>query len=189
MSDTGFDNPPQRRPNTIVVIAVLCVAVGGVLAMRFLSPRDATAGDPEIDRRIDEILRRETEHPSAPEPVIEILLQGPIAPEGRAPRNPFVGGGSKPPPLSATPKEARRKQIEHAVGQLQLQAVMTGRQPVATVNGRAVGVGSVIRVSPGESNRPVELRVVSISPGSVTLVAEDPELDLTVEKTLSLDRP
>ena len=100
MSDTEFDNSSRRHANPTIVIVVVCLAFAAVMTMRILSPRDAGAGDPDPDDPITIWLNR----PPAPEVVIEVIPEGPIAPEGGAPRNPFVTGGPKPPPPSMTPK-------------------------------------------------------------------------------------
>jgi hypothetical protein len=189
MSEADANDPAQSRTNTIVTIAVVCVAVVGVLAMRFMSPRGATANDPAIDKKIDAILKWEAEEPVSPDPLIEVSPGGPVAPEGGPPRNPFAGEDTRDEPPPADPAQARRLEIEKAAGQLRLQAVITGGNPVATINGRPVGPDSVLKVSPGEGRPLVELRVISILPDSVTLEAKDPDLDLTVETTLHLDRP
>jgi hypothetical protein len=56
------------------------------------------------------------------------------------------------------------------------------------MNGRIVRLNQVIPVDGGRSVGILKFRVVSISPESVTVVAEDPQLDLRVEKVIHLKR-
>lgn len=178
-----------RKPRTgaIVLIGTICVAIGAILAMRFLPP-DELIGDPiDLDADINKILEREARNPFDPEAIIEVLPKPPVVPEVERPRNPFPG--TRPEPPAPPDKEMRRREIRSAAGRLRLNAILTGRNHVASVSGRGVRQGDVIEVPADEGRARVVFRVASISKSAVTLVAEDRDLDLKVEATLYLNQP
>jgi type IV secretory pathway VirB10-like protein len=189
MDELEFDSPPKRRTNMIIVIGVVGVAFVAVMAMRFLSPRDADAGDPGIDQQIDEILEREKKNPLSPDAIKNALPEPPVKAEVNTPRNPFPVDPDRPRPRPADPKEARRAEILEAAGRLRLGAIMTGRNPVASVNGRGVRVGGVIEIPAEDGRARIVYRVTSITKTAVNLVVEEPDLDLTVDTALTLNRP
>ncbi|MHC4718717.1 MAG: hypothetical protein ACYS5V_17265 [Planctomycetota bacterium] len=177
----------KRRTGAVVLIGVICVAIGAILAMRFLPPDDIIAVPPELEAGVNEILEREAKNPFNPEAIIEVLPKSPVVSEVERPRNPFPGTRPEPPPRSD--KEMRRREISAAASRLRLNAIMTGSNPVASVSGRGLQLGEVIEVPAEEGRARVAFRVASISKTAVTLVAEDPDLDLRVETTLHLNQP
>lgn len=177
----------KPRTGAIVLISVICVAVGAILAMRFLPPDEIIAVPPKLEKDVDDILEREAKNPFNPEAIIEVLPKSPVVPEVERPRNPFPG--TRPESPAPPDKEMRRREIRSAAGRLRLNAIMTGINPVASVSGRGVRLGEVIEVPADEGRARVVFRVASISKSAVTLVAEDPDLDLRVEATLYLNQP
>jgi hypothetical protein len=82
----------------------------------------------------------------------------------------------------------RRDDIERAAGSFQLKSVIMGSRPLANMNGRIVRLNQVIPVEGPRAVGTIKFRVASISPDSVTVVAEDRQLDLRVEKVVKLNR-
>ncbi|MHC4218958.1 MAG: hypothetical protein ACYSU7_10945 [Planctomycetota bacterium] len=189
MDDLEFDSPPKRRTNMIIVIGVVVVAIAAVMAMRFLSPPDAVAGDPGIDQQIDEILDREKKNPLSPDAIRNALPEPPVKAEVNTPRDPFPVDPERPRPRPTDPKEARRAEILDAASRLRLGAIMSSSYPVAIVNGRGVRMGGVIEIPAEDGRARIVFQVTSITKGAVNLVVEEPDLDLTVDTALTLNKP
>ena len=90
-------------------------------------------------------------------------------------------------------KEARRQLLEAAVDSLALKSVLMGVTPLANLNDRIVRVGETVTVRvnrsrPGEPSQEISLRVTAIGSGSATLITEDAEFDLVVEREIMLSR-
>ncbi len=185
----GFQLPPQRRSKgALVVVLAACLAAVGLFSMRWLSTADAVPGVPRPVDPIDQYLNRKQADPPtlSPEAIIEVLTIADFEPGPGTPPDPFISFiESLPDPPTA--EQAREKEFRHAASRLRLGAIITGNNPAAHVNRRTVGIGGVIEVPAGRNREPVRFRVVDIAAdGSVTLVAEDPDLDLTVETRLDL---
>jgi hypothetical protein len=112
-------------------------------------------------------------------------------------RNPFIiFEETIQPTAPSTPRgpdpikqkqQNRRTLFEQAAGRLEVRSVLMGATPLATIGSNIVQVGGKIIAEP-ES---VSFTVLSISNDGVVIVAEDAELDVRYETTLTinLDRP
>ncbi len=186
----GIQLPPQRRSKgALVVVLAACLAAVGLFSMRWLSTADAVPGVPRSVDPIEKHLnRKKAARTLSPEAIIEVLTIADFEPGPGTPHDPFVDFiESLPDPPTA--QQARETEFRHAARRLRLGAIITGSNPAAHVNRRTVGIGGVIEVPAGRNHEPVRFRVVDIAAdGSVTLVAEDPDLDLTVETKLEMKR-
>jgi hypothetical protein len=109
-------------------------------------------------------------------------------------RNPFdvssqpvVDNGSGEVDDSEYAKAMRRDMMERAAEEFELKSIIMGTRPLANLNGRIVRVNQVVPVA-ARGGGVVKFRVASIQPESVTLVAEDPVLEIRVERVLELKR-
>ena len=154
----------------------LCLMFGAVAFTALRPPLDAAPDADWIDdRAIDEYRERLEQVSGDVAAAVEMVAPGPSIEDLR------------PPPEPVAVKE-RRFEIELAARRLRLKSVMEGRHPMAMVNGRIYRLGGVIEVSPRWGDVPFRFQVVSISKDSVTLLFEEPEHNLRVERTLWLTR-
>lgn len=168
----------SRRGNGVKWLGALlglCLMFGAVAFTALRPPLDPTADADWIDdRAIAGYLERTEQVSGDVEAAVEMVAPGPFIADLRPP--------PEPDPVAVE----RRRQINYTAAKLRVKTVMGGRNPLANVNGRIYRVGDVIEASPGGYDVPVRFQVVSISKDSLTLLVEEPEHDLRVEKTLTL---
>jgi hypothetical protein len=84
----------------------------------------------------------------------------------------------------ARQRSERQESFQKAASSLHLKSVIMGSDPLANVSGKIVHVGDEIT---SDANN-VVFRVTKITADAVTVVGEDPALDLTVEVVLTIKR-
>jgi hypothetical protein len=204
--------PGQKKKHTgvVVLIVVAGLAIGSLFSMHTLTKVTAASGrDTETEKTIETFLNSiggssGTETDSGES--TESLVQGHKEVVGvlrddftqhqikQLARDPFdvMSGALVVGDLSGADGDyARAKRIDdidRAAEGFELKSVIMGSRPLANMNGRIVRLNQVIPVDGGRSVGILKFRVVSISPESVTVVAEDPQLDLRVEKVIHLKR-
>ncbi|MBT8484284.1 MAG: hypothetical protein HKO59_14620 [Phycisphaerales bacterium] len=211
---TGHVASRRVGGGTIIIVAVVLTAIAGLFSMRKLADVTAAAGiDAEIEATIEKFLDSLADVGPVPaagsegvnDEVVIALLRESYS-ERQVPlrdvaRNPFVidqiDTTVVPPPIDQTAistreqerlwnqqRENRQRIWSTDAGSLRLKAVMGGSNPLAIIDGETVRVGETIL---GKTNQ-TTFRVSEISKGSVELLAEAPELDMTETYTLQLER-
>jgi hypothetical protein len=170
----------KQRKSVVLMVSVIFIAVGALMAMRYLPPGETGAGpiEPQGPWELPPI--------GPTDPAIEILTMAPPTTSRETPRDPFPRQPDRPqPPTSA---ESRLRDIEQAAEQIPLQAIMSGKAPVARVNGKVVRPGMIVRVTLDGTKLPVDFKVDAISDSGVVLVVEEPQHDVKFETTLRMKR-
>ena len=200
----------KKRTGVVVLIVVVGLAIGALFSMHTLTQRSAASGlDGETERTIETFLKsvggsggtqagsgESTEslvqgHKEVVSVLRDDFTQHQIK---QLARDPFdvMSGALVVGDLSGGDGEyaraKRRDDIDRAAEGFELKSVIMGSRPLANMNGRIVRLNQVIPYDGGRSVGVIKFRVVSISPESVTVVAEDPRLDLRVEKVIKLKR-
>jgi hypothetical protein len=202
---------PQKKKKTgvVVLIVVVGLAIGSLFSMHTLTKVTAASGrNSETERTIDKFLKSTSggnPQGDAGE-TTEELVQGHKEVVGvlrddftkhqikQLARDPFdvMSGPTVVGDLSGADgdyaKAKRRDDIDRAIASFELKSVIMGSRPLANMNGRIVRLNQVIPYDGGRSVGVIKFRVVSISPESVTVVVEDRQLDLRVEKVIKLQR-
>jgi hypothetical protein len=191
---------------SIVLIAVIVLALAGLWFMRAISHVSASSGsNNEVEVMIEKFFQRQktqTQTPTDPtigntDPTVLTLLSSTYTerqvPLDQVQRNPFILPGEdaiKDPNTGAVDKDyekrltARKGDMVKAQAKLQLKSVMMGSEPLASVSGKIVRKGDEITVD----TENVTFRVTNIAPDTVELVAEDVEFDITHTITLTIER-
>ena len=197
---------PQKKRHTgaLVLIVVVGLAMGSLFSMHTLTKVTAASGrNTDIERTIDGFLKSRTGGPRVDpnsggtlldqhKEVVDVLTRSYTEHQiTQLHKNPFdtlssavvieSGGGD-------LAKAHRRDQMERAAGMLRLKSVIMGSRPLANINGRIVRLKQMIPVELSKAEGTIKLRVEKITSDSVTVVAEDPEIDLRVEKVIHLKR-
>lgn len=200
---------PKHRitSGALLIVIVVAIAATGLYSMRTVTRATAfTGGNQEIEQSIESFLKvigssDESTTSSAVdsignEAVLRVLTESYVerqVPVEGVQRNPFIilnedvvapPTGVRDDAGARLERQRRERQavFEKAAGRLQLRTVLLGSTPLANVNNKIVRVGESITVLPED----VEFHVASISADSVTLLAEDPSLDLVLEFGLNL---
>ncbi len=210
-ADPGVDvlakegSTKKRRTGALVLILVVGLSLGGLFAMHTLAKVSAAGGgDTDTEETIEKFLRTVSGDASSNpgssggdlvkkhRTVLDVLHDDYTSQQVAlfdVQRNPFVllqPGVTPDTPGNATGLERKRAErkadIENAAGQLRLKSIIMGSNPLANVNGRFVRLDEMIAVQ----NEGIAFRVVEISSDTITLVAEDTDLDLSVETVLYL---
>jgi hypothetical protein len=200
----------KKRSGVVVLIVVAGLAIGSLFSMHTLTKVTAGQGrNSETEKTIETFLQSVsgsggTQTDSGES--TESLVQGHKEVVGvlrddftqhqvkQLARDPFdvMSGALVVGDLSGADgdyvKAKRRDDIDRAAEGFNLKSVIMGSRPLANMNGRIVRLNQVIPVEGGRSVGVIKFRVVSISPESVTVVAEDPQLDMRVEKVIKLNR-
>lgn len=207
----GQDAPKKKHTGVVVLIVVVGLAVGSLFSMHTLTKVTAASGrNAENERTIENFLKAmgggggPTDDPDGSSSedlveghreVVEVLSDDYTQHQVKdLARNPFdlMSTGPVTGDLSGADgdyaRAKRRDDMEKAAEGFQLKSVIMGSRPLANINGRIVRLNQVIPVEGSRSVGTIRFRVASISPDSVTVVAEDPQLDLRVEKVLQLKR-
>ncbi len=200
----------KKRTGVVVLIVVVGLAIGSLFSMHTLTKVTAASGrDSETERTIEAFLNpggASDGTQADPGESSDSLVQGHKEVVGvlrddftqhqikQLARDPFdvMSGALVVENLSGADgdyaRAKRRDDIDRAAESFQLKSVIMGSRPLANINGRIVRLHQVIPVEGGRSVGVIKFRVVSISPESVTMVAEDRQLDLRVEKVIKLKR-
>jgi hypothetical protein len=206
LADGG--SPKKKHTGVIVLIVVVGLAIGSLFSMHTLTKVTASAGrDADTERTVETFLKSMggVGATSAPGGNSEDLVTGHREVVGvlkddysqhqvkELARNPFdIMSGPVVGDISGAngdyAKAKLRDDLEQAAESFQLKSVIMGSRPLANINGRIVRLNQVIPVEGPRSVGTLKFRVDSIRPDSVTVVAEDPRLDLRVEKVIKLNR-
>ena len=184
---------------SLLLVAVVAVACGGIWFMKTLSRVTAASGtNPEVESSIENFIKGLDQSGrkagsaalAGDQASVLAVLSGSYTerqvPLDNVQRNPFIIYGDTAVQgtdgsLSRRQSE-RRAAFESAAARLDLKSVIMGSQPLANVSGRIVRRGDEI-ISDG-----VALKVTGIAPDQVTLTAEDADLQLHTTFTLTIKR-
>ncbi len=197
---------------SLVLVAVVVVACGGLWFMRSLSKAGAASvASSEMDASIEKFIsglggpaagkdgKPSNVLPTSDANVLAVLngsyteRQVPLQ---AVQRNPFLfydENAVQPTEATVAPVDTsaatmakrqadRKSQFEKAAGKLELKSVLMGSNPLANISGRIVRRGEEIV---GEN---VALRIEEITKDSATLIGEDASLNLSVSFTIMLKR-
>ncbi len=200
---------------TIIVIAVILSAVAGLFSMRKLAEVTAAATiDTDIEKTIDAFFKKleptggtaVAQFSPATDTVLDVLTD--TYSERQVPlrdvqRDPFIINEPEPvtaaqgDPVVTQPADTGRKQrewernrddrrqtMEADGAKIVVKSIMGGSRPMALIDRQIVVVGDRVTAK----NTATEFVVESISTGSIDLVSEDPEFQLTVRVTAFLQR-
>lgn len=196
---------------SFVIVIVIIVACGGLWFMRSLSKVSAVTGaTSDVEASIESFLKTFKVDKSLPggqksstalaqtDASVLAVLSGSYTerqvPLSGVQRDPFVIYGEAPVAIGTTTDAAagsfahRRQEklalFEKAATRLDLKSILLSSRPLANISGKIVRLGDEF-VSPMDD---VAFRVAEITKDSVTLIGEDPTLNLTVPVTLLLKR-
>ncbi len=195
----------KRRTGALVLILVVGLSIGGLFAMHTLAKVSAAGGsNTDTEETIEKFLRTVSGEPSSNpgtsggdlvnkhRSVVDVLHDDYTSQQvalSDVQRNPFVmvePGVTPDRPANRTGLETRqaerKAEIEDAAGQLRLKSILMGSNPLANVNGRFVRLDDMI----ASRDEGIAFRVAEISSDTITLVAEDTDLELTVVTVLYL---
>jgi hypothetical protein len=196
----------KKRTGVMVLIVVVGLAIGSLFSMHTLTKVTAASGrNTEIERTIDRFLKGgdPEENPGGNSDdlvrghreVVGVLSDDYTKHQvSELVRDPFdvTSGAVAVGDLSGSDgdyaRAVHRDDVERAVEQLELKSVIMGSRPLANINGRIVRLNQVIPVEGSRSGGIVRFRVASIAVDSVTVVAEDPQLEMRIEKVIKLKR-
>lgn len=207
-----IDGEEKRKLNSgaLLLVGVVVIAIVGLFSMRTLTRASAAGDGPtEVEQSIESFLTLLQDSKSGePTPrdfqlgadeaaVLDILNESYASRQvalAHVQRNPFIifeeSGKPDAPSSSRGPdpmvrkRQDRQSLFEQAAGRLEVRSVLMGTTPLATINNTIVQVGGTIVAEPEN----VTFRVLSISTDSVKVIAEDTELKVKHETTLSIDR-
>jgi hypothetical protein len=192
-----------------VLIVVVGLAIGSLFSMHTLTKVTASQGrNAETERTIDSFLSSlsGTARPNDGDESSTELVEGHREVVGalsndytkhqvsQLARNPFevtsrpVTVPDGPVDDSEYAKAVRRDAMERAAEEFELKSIIMGSRPLANLNGRIVRVNQVVPVEGSNGAGVIKFRVASIRPEAVTMVAEDPVLEIRVERVLELKR-
>lgn len=194
------DDGSRKKLNSgaLLIVVVAVIAAVGLFSMRTLTRASAEGGAPEhIEASIDEFLGvYERGGTASREGVLDVLTESYASrqvPLDAVQRDPFVlfeqGAANVPVTTAGNDpfggrRRARQIQFESAAEKLRVGMILTGSTPMANVNNKVVRVGDMVLVD----ETGVEFRVVAIEADRVDFVVEDPDLEIKVEKSVSLRR-
>jgi hypothetical protein len=207
----GGSQPKKKHTGVVVLIVVVGLAIGSLFSMHTLTKVTAASGrDADTERTIDKFLNTvggsggatATDNGESTDALVkghrEVVgvLQDDFTQHQikQLARNPFdvMSGALVVGDLSGADgdyaKAKRRDDIEKTAEKFELKSVIMGSRPLANINGRIVRLNQVIPIDGGRAVGTIKFRIASIRADSVTVVAEDPQLELRVEKVLQLKR-
>ena len=190
---------------SIVLVAVIVLALAGLWFMRAISKVSASTGkNSDVEVMIEKFFQRQKAQSPTDgatigntDPNVVTLLSSTYTerqvPLDQVQRNPFILPGEGVKVDTETGKvdkdhekrlQTRKAELVRAQGKLQLKTVMMGSSPMASVSGKIVRKGDEITVDPEN----VTFRVTNIAADTVELLAEDVEFDITHTVTLTIER-
>jgi hypothetical protein len=212
--DAGFDPVVSKKSRrrisagTMVIMAVIGIAIGGLVSMRtFARVTAADTGTMAVESTIDDWLNNykdfsgtEFTDPFADSDAIEVLTasySNQQVPLTDVSKNPFIlPGETAPVTKSVDPRKYALEQRERDIAAkttlfettgnaMRLKSIMLGAEPLANIDGQIVQIGDAIEVDDGSSV--ISFTVTALNAQTATLVATEPQLDLSVEVTLQLN--
>lgn len=211
----GFNDMTGQGKRTLnggalLLVIVVIIAVAGLFSMRTLTRASAADEAPtEVEQSIESFLSLlqsskegdETENKfqiGADEATVLDILNESYASRQVAltdvQRNPFIifeesapketSGKPRGPDPTEQKRQDRRVLFEQAAGRLELRSVLMGAAPMATINQNIVQVGQSVMAEPEN----ISFRVLEISNDGVVILAEDKELGVKYQTTLTIDR-
>jgi hypothetical protein len=194
----GAGESRRFRSGSMLLIAVVVIACGGLWFMRTLSRVSGISGaKSDIELTIDSYLAPKRPGTGSDPNVLKVLSTSYIerqVPLDSVKSNPFVLPGENEPKhtevIRGTDPEAvmararaeRQKDIETATERLVVKSIIMSAQPLANISGTIVREGD--ELVPDGSD--VTFRVQSITRDTVTLVVEDLVLGMHVEVPLGM---
>ena len=193
------DAPKKKHTGALVLIVTVLLAAGSLFSMHTLTKVTASSGkNTEIERTIEQFLKNmgpETPGADGVEELVEGHSEVVAALTDNytehqitdLDRNPFALFGG-PTGTAQSDTGARIDQVERAANKLILKSVIGGRRPLANINGRIVRLNQIVPVELSKAEGTVKFRVTAITRKSVTLVAEDADIEKPFEKTIHLKK-
>lgn len=196
------------RSSSILLVAIVLLAVVGLFSMRFLARVTASgSANSDIEKTIDEFFKSwkgsgSLDGPDGQRLVVkrdnELTVIGGDYTDRQVAlsdvqKNPFVETeattiNGAPDTGAGTTFEKRRalqqKAIESAAAELILKSVIMGSTPLANLDGRIVRLDETFRVE----DKGVSFHVTEITPDSITLVSDVPDLELSVTSKLMMKK-
>ena len=192
------DAPKKKHTGAMVLIVTVVLAVGSLFSMHTLTKVTAASGkNTEIEKTIEKFLKGIDERAVDPETgetlvkdhnrIVAALTDNYVEHQVKDfDRNPFslFGGGA----AQTDGPGARIDQVERAFRMLRLKSVIGGRRPLANINGRIVRLNQIVPVELSKAEGVVKFRVTKITAKSVTVVAEDADIEEPFERSIHLKR-
>lgn len=205
----GAETVKRSNAGTLLIIAVIVIAAGGLFSMRFLAKVNAsTNSDGNVEESIVSFLNA-LDGGNGSKQTKSVLLQNDTTvlnvlkesytqhqvPLENLAKDPFdLTDDSVPTATATTPDDgshqwdARRRErlqaMESASKSLELTSVLMGSTPLANINGKILRVGDVVDLE----KQKIQFRVTAIEADAATLVGEDTALNLKYEITITIKR-
>lgn len=204
----GAESVKRSNAGTLLIIAVIVIAAGGLFSMRFLAKVNASANaDGDVEKNIVSFLAM-LDGGSGSNKSHSVLLQNDTTvlnvlkesytehqvPLENLAKDPFNLTGDATPVAATNPDDGshewdqqRREKLqamESASKSLELSSVLMGSTPLANINGKILRVGDVLHLD----RQKVDFRVTEIEADAVTLVGEDAALNVKYEVTVNIKR-
>jgi hypothetical protein len=204
----GAESVKRSNAGTLLIIAVIVIAAGGLFSMRFLAKVNASAtSDGDLEKSIVSFLGTLDGGPGTNKSQ-SVLLQNDTTvlnvlkesytehqvPWENIAKDPFDLSGENTPVPTTTPDDGshqwdqqRREALqamESASKSLELSSVLMGSTPLANINGKILRVGDVLHMD----KQNVDFRITKIESDSATLVGEDAALNVKYEITIAIKR-
>ena len=181
----------KKRSGAFVLVGVVVVAAVGLFSMHTLTKVQAGDGaDPTTNKTVDDFLKNISGTGSDTEKHLQAIsvIEGDytsnqVAADKLGP-DPFTVGTvetTKTPTTVATTGN-KQQDVERAIKDIKVQALLLGTRPTAFVNGKTLKIGDTFEV------RKIEFKLTAIANDSVTVLAEYPDDDVKVEQTVFMKR-
>lgn len=196
--------PPKKKTGALILIVVIGLAIGSLFSMHTLTKVTASSGPKsDIHVIVDEYLSRlssdGSENPETAAKLVEdhnavvAVLTDDFSGYrvDELSRNPFKVFEGGPAVVDASDDYSKAQlldQYEQAAEKMRLKSVIGGSRPLANINGRIVRLNQMIPVQVSKTGPTVNFKIVKITRDSVTVVAEEPKLELRIEKVITLKR-
>ena len=199
----------KKKLNTgyLAIVAVVIIAGAGLWFMRAMSQVSASSSGGDAELTISKFLQSLQGGSTSKQPsdnivrtdanVVSVLSEtytNKQVPLSDVQRNPFIldGEGDDVVIPETTPGEdpkpkalaVMKAKFEKAAAGFELKSVIMSSSPLANVSGKIVRVGDELVAGDDE----LPFRVSEITADSITLVGEEPVLNLTVPVTIKLKR-
>lgn len=204
---SGTGEGRRLRSGSLLLVAVVAIAGGGLWFMRSLSHvSSATGAVTDVEKSIEGFLSNRDSKGNAKvvgnrseEEVLRVISESyssKFVPLESVQRNPFILPGEQeskvvtpitgdePADVLARARTQRQKDIDSAASKLTIKSIIMSNNPLANVSGMIVRVGD--EIAPEGSD--ITFRIQAITSDAVTLVADDLALGMHVEVPLSMRR-
>jgi hypothetical protein len=191
---------------SLIIVVVIIIAVLGLFSMRKLAKVTAsTPIDSDVSKVIEDFVSGKSQagtesraDAGKDDQILDVLMSENYT-ERQVPlqdvqRNPFIIFGVQPVISEDAPMvidqrpleiERRREAMQKPASSLTLKSVLGGSTPLANIGGKIYRVGETVTAGP--KGKEIVYRVDKITARSVDLVAEDPEYNLSVTVTLTME--